>query len=99
MALEAGVAGLVALALTAYFAYVTSSRATFFVVAATAVLVVVAFRQREPAPGRIMTVLVAALAFSILLAGLRAVNQGQVASLGETTGPSTLASDLVGARE
>lgn len=62
---------LVALALTAFYALVTSSRTDVFVVLAVATLTVVAVRQREPRPASIAAATLVAVLAIAAFSGLR----------------------------
>lgn len=93
-----GAAVLVALLLTGVYATVTSSRTELFATLGAAAFMAIAIRGREPRLRVIVTCLAAALLAVTFLGGLRAVNQGQAASLAETAGGEAVVEDVVGSR-
>jgi len=84
----------VALVLATFFSVVTSNRSELLAVLAIATLTVVAVRQREPRPTSLLFATLAALAVVATLAGLRAVGQDQVASLGSAVSPASAADNI-----
>jgi hypothetical protein len=94
-----GIVAILSIAGTAAFAVVTSSRTEFFEIAAIAVFIALALRQREPRPGFMVGVVIAALAAVTLLIGLRSVSSGQADSLGNSIGLGSVVENAAGSRD
>jgi oligosaccharide repeat unit polymerase len=93
-----GAVALASLTLTVAYSTVTSSRSELFATLATAAFMTIAMRGREPRPGKIAAVVVAAMLGVTFLGGLRAVNQGQASTLSSTTEADALVKNAVGSR-
>jgi hypothetical protein len=93
-----GAVAIVSLALTAAYATIVSSRTDLFATLAAAAFMTIAMRGREPRPGRIAAVVLAALLVVTFLGGLRAVNQGQASTLSSPTGVHALVENAAGSR-
>ena len=94
-----GAIGTLSLLITALSSITVSSRSELLIPVASAALLVVAVRGREPRPGRVLAVVAAGLVLITILAGLRAVGQGQTASLGDAVNPGSLAENPVASRD
>jgi oligosaccharide repeat unit polymerase len=93
-----GVAAMVSILGTAGFAVVTSSRTELFGIVAMAAFIVIALRRREPRPGVILGLGIAALVAVTLLVGLRSASAG-TGEQDQRSQVSTLMDDAVGSRD